>query len=137
MKQLTSAVLKSVSRSFYLSLRVLPSAVRPAIALAYLLARAADTIADTRVIDRRLRVTHLLALRDELDASRPGRLEAIVEATRGASSLPAERILLERLPDCLAGYRALPADDRRRVRSVLGTIIEGMTEDLTRFPGED
>jgi farnesyl-diphosphate farnesyltransferase len=137
MKQLTSAVLKSVSRSFYLSLRVLPSAVRPAIALAYLLARAADTIADTRVIDRRLRVTHLLALRDELDASRPGRLEAIVEATRGASSLPAERILLERLPDCLAGYRALAADDRRRVRSVLGTIIEGMTEDLTRFPGED
>ena len=43
MKQLTSAVLKSVSRSFYLSLRVLPSAVRPALALAYLLARAADT----------------------------------------------------------------------------------------------
>jgi farnesyl-diphosphate farnesyltransferase len=52
-------------------------------------------------------------------------------------SLDAERTLLERLPDCLAAYRALLADDRRRVRGVLETIIEGMTEDLSRFPGED
>ncbi len=134
---LTSDILKSVSRSFYLSLAVLPSAVRPAIALAYLLARAADTIADTRLIDRRLRVTHLLALRNELEVAMAGRLDAIVAATRGVQSLDAERALLERLPDCLTAYRALLADDRRRVRGVLETIIEGMTEDLTRFPGED
>jgi len=134
---LTSELLKSVSRSFYLSLTVLPSAVRPAIGLAYLLARAADTIADTRLIDRHLRITHLLALRSELDVAAPGRLDAIVAATRGVQSLDAERALLERLADCLAAYRALLADDRRRVRSVLETIIEGMTEDLSRFPGED
>jgi farnesyl-diphosphate farnesyltransferase len=134
---LTSDILKSVSRSFYLSLAVLPSAVRPAIALAYLLARAADTIADTRLIDRRLRVTHLLALRSELEVALAGRLDAIVAATRGVQALDAERALLERLPDCLTAYRALLADDRRRVRGVLETIIEGMTEDLTRFPGED
>src|SRR5262249_55624195 len=124
--KLTSAVLKSVSRSFYLSLRVLPSAVRPALALAYLLARAADTIADPtpapRLTDRGLRVTHLLALRDELAAPAPGRLEAIVAAPRSAQSLEAERILLERLPDCLAGFRALPTGDRRRVHAVLTTI---------------
>lgn len=137
MSDLTSAILKSVSRSFYLSLAVLPSAVRPVIALAYLLARAADTIADTRLIDRRLRITHLLALRSELEVAMAGRLEAIVADTGGVQSLGAERALLERLPDCLAAYRALLADDRRRVRSVLETIIEGMTEDLTRFPGED
>jgi farnesyl-diphosphate farnesyltransferase len=133
----TSALLKSVSRSFYLSLAVLPAAVRPAIGLAYLLARAADTIADTRLIDRRQRITHLLAMRAELDVPEPGRVEAIVEATRGIQSLAAERALLERLPECLAAYRALLADDRRRVRQVLETIVEGMTEDLTRFPGED
>ena len=134
---LTSDILKSVSRSFYLSLAVLPSAVRPAIALAYLLARAADTIADTRLIDRRLRITHLLALRSELEVAMAGRLDAIVAATRGVQSLDPERALLERLPDCLTAYRALLADDRRRVRGVLETIIEGMTEDLARFPGED
>ena len=98
---LTSAILKSVSRSFYLSLAVLPAAVRPAIGLAYLLARAADTIADTRLIDRHQRITHLLALRAELDSPERGRLEAIVQATRGVQALEAERALLERLPECL------------------------------------
>ena len=133
----TSALLKSVSRSFYLSLAVLPAAVRPSIGLAYLLARAADTIADTGLIDRKQRIIHLLALRGELDVPEPGRVEAIVEATRGIQSLAAEHALLERLPECLTAYRSLLADDRRRVRRVLETIVEGMTEDLTRFPGED
>jgi farnesyl-diphosphate farnesyltransferase len=133
----TSALLKSVSRSFYLSLAALPASVRPTIGLAYLLARAADTVADTRLIDRQQRITHLLALRGELAVPEPGRVEAIVEATRGIQSLSAERALLERLPECLTAYRSLLADDRRRVRRVLETIISGMTEDLTRFPGED
>ena len=134
---LTSALLKSVSRSFYLSISVLPAAVRPAIGLAYLLARAADSIADTRLIERGERIAHLLALRAELDVPVPGRVETIVEAARGIQSLGPERALLRRLPECLAAYRALLAEDRRRVRRVLETIVEGMTEDLTRFPGED
>ena len=46
-KQLRGEVLRSVSRSFYLSLRVLPKPLRDPLSLAYLLARATDTIADT------------------------------------------------------------------------------------------
>jgi farnesyl-diphosphate farnesyltransferase len=133
---LTSALLKRVSRSFYLSLAVLPSAVRPTIGLAYLLARAADTIADTRLIERRARVMHLAAFRDELRESVPDRLTAIAAAA-GSQSLPAEQRLLEQLPACFAALRALPSDDRERVRKVVETIIEGMTEDLKVFPGED
>ena len=41
------ALLKEVSRSFYISVRFLPKRIRSAIALGYLLARASDTIADT------------------------------------------------------------------------------------------
>src|SRR6266849_10111363 len=134
---LTSDLLKRVSRSFYLSLAVLPASVRPILGLAYLFARAADTIADTRLIERELRITHLLAFRGELDILVPGRLAALVAATRGIQSLEAERTLLERLPECFAAYQALPVADRQRVRHVLETIIEGMTEDLRRFPGED
>ena len=134
---LTGALLKRVSRSFYLSLAVLPAAVRPTLGVAYLLARAADTIADTRLIERAQRVAHLAALRDELAAPHPGRLEAIVAATRPAQSLTAERDLLDRLPECLAAYRHLPPRDGARVRGVLGTLVEGMTMDLTVFPGED
>ena len=41
------ALLKGVSRSFYISVRFLPKRIRLTIALGYLLARASDTIADT------------------------------------------------------------------------------------------
>ena len=43
-RELLTTVLKHVSRSFYLTLRVLPGPIRSQIGLAYLLARATDTI---------------------------------------------------------------------------------------------
>ncbi|MFI5325983.1 MAG: phytoene/squalene synthase family protein [Candidatus Rokuibacteriota bacterium] len=130
---LTAALLRRVSRSFYLSLAVLPGSVRPTIGLAYLFARASDTIADTRLIDRASRIAHLEALRAAL--ADDGRSLAV--GATAAQALPAERRLLERLPDCLAAYRALPAADRGRVHAVLNTIIEGQIQDLRVFPGED
>src|SRR4029079_1139309 len=49
-------LLRQVSRSFYLSLAILPRPLREPIGLAYLLARAADTVADTRLIARAARI---------------------------------------------------------------------------------
>ncbi len=54
-------LLRATSRSFFLTLRVLPRRVRPQIGLAYLLARTSDTIADTEVLPVAQR---LQALRD-------------------------------------------------------------------------
>ena len=45
--ELLTGLLKSVSRSFYSTLRILPPAIRPQIGLAYLLARMTDTVADS------------------------------------------------------------------------------------------
>lgn len=58
------ALLKSVSRSFYLTLRILPAPVRESIALAYLVARFSDTVADGANTDAE---TRLLARRDEIE----------------------------------------------------------------------
>ena len=132
---LTAALLRRVSRSFYLSLAVLPGSVRPTIGLAYLFARASDTIADTRLIARTARVAHLEALRAALAGS--GASTSAIVGAAAAQALPAERTLLERLPDCLAAYHTLPPADRGRVRAVLDTIIEGQIQDLRVFPGED
>jgi farnesyl-diphosphate farnesyltransferase len=134
---LTTALLRRVSRSFYLSLAVLPRAVRPTIGLAYLFARAADTIADTRLIDRASRIGHLETLRAALEGGDAGQLVTVVDALAAPQALRSERALLERLPECLAAYRALPAADRARVRAVLTTIMEGQVQDLRVFPGED
>ena len=116
---------------------VLPRPVRAPVGLAYLLARAADTIADTRLVARRDRIALLSALRAELEGADPARLAGVVAAVGDRQALPAERELVERLPEILAAYGRLAVADRLLVHRLLGTLIEGMAEDLARFPGED
>src|SRR5882724_5618096 len=65
-RELLTTLLKQVSRSFYLTLRVLPSEIRPQIGVAYLLARATDTIADTEIIPAEARLRDLDALRERI-----------------------------------------------------------------------
>ena len=133
---LTGDLLARVSRSFYLSLAILPHPLREPLGVAYLLARAADTVADTRLIPRSERIGHLHALR----AAYAGGSAADVRAV-GATAAPlqehgAERRLLERVGEALARVEALPVTDRDEVRRVLDTLTSGMLFDLTRFPGD-
>ena len=61
---LRTAILRSVSRSFYLSIRFLPRLLREPIALAYLLARATDTVADTTRVPGTVRIEVLKMFSD-------------------------------------------------------------------------
>ena len=45
-----SSLLKKVSRSFYLTIRILPRTLRYPISIAYMLGRTADTITDTNIV---------------------------------------------------------------------------------------
>jgi farnesyl-diphosphate farnesyltransferase len=126
-------LLKATSRSFYLTLRVLPRAIRPQISLAYLLARTTDTIADTELVSVQGRLEALEALRRRIlgatsDALDFGRLAQ-------GCALPAERILLERAEEALRLLDQLPEADRRLVREVLRIIMSGQELDLNRFAG--
>ena len=58
-------LLKRVSRSFYLTLRLLPGQIRESIALAYLLARLSDTLADGPTTEAE---KQLLMRRKEIEA---------------------------------------------------------------------
>ncbi len=128
--------LKRVSRSFYLSLAILPSDLREPIGLAYLLARAADTVADTRLIARAERIRHLDALRHAY-AGEPRDVGEVSRACAPHQAHAPERHLLERVAEALARLDRLAPADRHQVRAVLSTITSGMIFDLTRFPGED
>jgi len=134
--ELRGDLLRSVSRSFYLSLAILPRGVADPIALAYLLARAADTVADTRLIARGERLVHLGALRAAY-AGKPADVGAVAGACIPHQALPTERRLLEALPGALDHLGRLSVDDGRHVRAVLDTLTAGMIFDLERFPGED
>jgi farnesyl-diphosphate farnesyltransferase len=128
-RELIGPLLKQVSRSFYLTLRVLPSEIRPQISLAYLLARASDTIADTAAVPRAKRI---LLLRELQPLSRTPDLGALVEN----QALPAERELLGRLGECLDRLGGFNELDCRFIQQLLQTIIDGQVFDLQTFPGE-
>ncbi len=135
---LLRTLLPRVSRSFSLTLGVLPRSLRRPIGLAYLLARAADTIADTRLISREARQDYLETLRQILrDGGEDGGLGEIQVALTGAQASPAERELLARLPEAFALLERLDRDDQARVRDLLLTLTQGMLFDLRTFPGED
>jgi farnesyl-diphosphate farnesyltransferase len=132
--ELLRDILPSVSRSFALSLRVLPRVLRVPLGVTYLVARAADTIADTRVLSPPARLAALHALRLALqdgDAAPPA-----LAGTGAGDQTPAERILLARLPDVLAAHRTLEPGDRARSVGVLLTLTQAMVEVLERFPPE-
>lgn len=129
-------ILARVSRSFYLSLVVLPRAVRAQLSAAYLLARAADTIADTRLVRAAGRLELLESFRAALAASfsEARFLQRLTRELDGAVSNPAERLLLERLGECLRALAGFEAGDHARTLQVLATLIDGMEHDLRRFP---
>lgn len=129
-------LLEQVSRSFYLSLAILPRDLREPIGLAYLLARAADTVADTRLLPRAERIRHLETLRAAY-AGDGADVGAVAAAAEPLAAHAAERRLLGRVGEALARLQTLPEADRRAVRDVLATLTGGMLFDLTRFPGED
>ena len=133
---LLGALLRQVSRSFYLSLTILPRGVREPVGLAYLLARAADTVADTRLIARGERLDHLETLRAAFRGDAAD-VATVVRAAGHHQTLAAERQLLERVTEAIARMRALPSADRDAVSTVLDTLSSGMIFDLTRFPGDD
>lgn len=129
-------LLQSVSRSFYLTLSTLPADLREPIGLAYLLARASDTIADTEA----------LALSGRLDA-----LERFIRRTdgevrswdgafevTGEAVSPGELALMGRLEEAFGVLERMHPSAQEEIRRVLRTIVSGQRSDLERFelPGD-
>ena len=133
-RRLLTTLLKSVSRAFYLSLRVLPAPLREPIALAYLLARAADTIADSDLLPPNRRLPRLRLFRAHLAAHAHAALPPELATLAHNRPPSAERHLLQSLPDIFALFYALSPPDRARVRAVVLTLTRGMQTDLTTFP---
>lgn len=131
-------LLKSVSRSFYLSMVFLPEEMRSAISLAYLLARATDSVADTSSADAALRLVVLQQMgRAVAGKSAPEELAELHRLLSGemaeAQQNPSERTLLQRFGECLDMLRMMPVAQVGLIRRVLAVIVEGQSWDLTYF----
>jgi farnesyl-diphosphate farnesyltransferase len=154
-------LLKPVSRSFYLSIRLLPRALREPVALAYLLARTSDTIADSDAVPAEKRIELLdrfaraiagkgqavgEALKELLVQPNPSQLSSagrrtkarqVPSAQRGEEVSPGlsegEKTLLESADAILRALENLSPEDQRDVRELLAIITRGQRHDLTRW----
>jgi farnesyl-diphosphate farnesyltransferase len=132
--ELLTDLLRDVSRSFYLTLRILPRSVRSQIGLAYLLARTTDTIADTGIVPVERRLRWLELLRDRV----LGKADAVrldFSEIAGSQGLPAERVLIERVEETLSLLDHCAPSDQKLIREVISTITSGQVLDLKRFAG--
>jgi farnesyl-diphosphate farnesyltransferase len=125
--RLPAQLLSSVSRSFYLSIAVLPAPLRAPIGTAYLLARAGDTIADSADAPPTVRLDALRAFREMIATGAARPMPAAIK-----SKHEGEQRLLGELPACIALLKSLHAADRTDVMEVLGHITHGQELDITR-----
>src|SRR5438093_2590709 len=138
---LLRTVLRSVARSFYLTLAVVPSDVRAQVGVAYLLARAADTIADTDLIERPQRLQYLTRFRewvmdpirreDLLRELQAALLVHLDDPHRGLQTRPGERTLLTHLMECGHLLHSFPPSGQALISPVVWPLSDALPKDRT------
>lgn len=130
-----SELLKAVSRSFYLSMRFLPPAMRDPIAVGYLAARLSDTVADAPGLEQTRRLFWLT----ELDAVASGvHGSGRLLSEMGSELAPllkhaGERALVEAAGHLPEWLDELSPGLRVPVHQVFTTILQGQRWDLNVF----
>lgn len=136
MSQLTK-ILKGVSRSFYLSLILLPRRVRSQMGLAFLACKAADTIADTSLIPSSERLKSLDAYREMFATPATEHAATISEALlhpegNAAGGSAAEWALIKNLPALMEALNHLPPRDWTLIQELVLELTQGMQMDLAK-----
>lgn len=130
-------LLKSTSRSFYLSLRVLPFKLQPSMGIAYLFCRAADSIADTLSVppSKRLIVLEKFEKSFSEFPISPAHIESLWEDVNdiNADASTPEGRLLSRLKDIFGFFKSLSRTEQSLIQSVVQSVIHGMKMDMRLF----
>ncbi len=127
-------LLASVSRSFSLTIRLLPDPLREPISLGYLLARTTDTVADTTPVAPVARLEHLRAMLEMIKyGPDPELIRPLQRDLTSRQTHDGERDLIKNLDGVLAWLEAQPADDRWDLRRTLARIGRGQELDILRF----
>lgn len=127
------AILPAVSRTFALSIRLLPGTLGRAVLAAYLLCRIADTVEDDHAMtpDRKGEVLDALVL--ALDDARAAEdFPAIADALVPGDVTHAD--LVRHADRVFVLYRALPLRSRLRVKHWVAEMAMGMKKFAQRYP---
>ena len=148
--QFCREILPAVSRTFSISIRLLPGELGAAIRCAYLICRIADTIEDERTFsadEKAVLFDALTAILNEeaaaaaVDSSdandrfaSPDSLEALTGSASRLTSSPADRRLVENARLVVVAYRDLPKVTRGHVRRWTTEMIAGMRKFVLAYP---
>lgn len=131
---LCGKLLKSISRSFYLTLHVLPKPVREPICLGYLLARCTDTIADApnlSVGQRQQAMRNILQLINKQNTLEQVRdIQNIINPCNYSGN---ELNLLKHFSQLLDWLFTMDHFSQLEITKVLNKIIHGQQLDIERF----
>ena len=133
--EIGNAVLKGVSRSFYLTIRLLPRLMREPVSVGYLLARASDTIADTESVPAELRKECLSVFHQSLkdEEVREGLCDLITKKFLKHQENEREKMLLAQLSDVFAWYDTVTEQDWIAISDVMKPILQGQMWDVDYF----
>ena len=125
------ALLEDTSRSFFLTLKVLPKRMRGQVGLLYLLARVADTIADTKTGSEKQLIEALESYGDVAQ----GKSSTLPEFSEIAAlqEHEGEQRLMHNVAKVITSLATFDEDDQERIRKCLSIIIGGQILDLQRF----
>ena len=125
------SLLEQTSRSFYLTLKVLPTKIRGQIGLLYLLARLADTIADSASGNTNQLIDNIREYNEYAQGNRddPPNLSDLAQLQTN----PDEAKLLEKVSEVVNSLERFSDADQKIIRHCLDTIVSGQTLDLQRF----
>lgn len=131
MPQDLRTLLKASSRSFYLTLQMVPRPVRTQLCAGYLIARVTDTIADTDAVPAGARVAALAQVREAIRARSATGLD--LRHLIRSEAHPLDRRLLEAARPTVEFFCSLPEPDRTWLGNTLDTIIQGQQFDIEYF----
>ena len=133
----TRDLLRSVSRTFYLSVRILPEALRETMGVAYLLARTSDTIADSESTPVAMRLRRLEEFGKMIQSGATpqfiGNIQRDIQPAHAG-----ERALIAALPRVLERFGAFKPWEWKETIDLLSNIVTGQSNDLRTFsdPGQ-
>ncbi len=127
-------LLKKTARTLYLSAHILPDSIRSAFAIAYLLCRYADTIADSYLLPADRRLYWVQKFPQMVQAEKLEEQSLLLKEITGTSSNPYEKTLMAHLADCLEEFCRVDPDVKPLIVQVVKDVCKGMELDLHRFP---
>ena len=139
-ESLLRSYLKKFSRSFYITLVILPRRIFQPIAVAYLLARIADTITDTlSSVPFNKKRDFLLSFKDQIDNENLNEVfnnkfkNFLIELEK----YPVQKKLVNFIPNLFPYYLSLNRYELDHVKAIVNKLINGMEKDLILFKSND